>query len=343
MQRTMQLSGGRRSLVTLGTVLVAGLLAACDSTTPTPTSPTVRQAKVNADITLPGCNFDTCTSPPRILFTNLKDGNAEIYSMNADGTSPKRLTFNANVDNFASWSPDYTKIVFASTRINGVFNIFTMNADGSNVQQLTNSGVANTGPRWSPDGTKIAFHRTWDKRRYTIQIMNADGSNLHSLRDLPNVDDGQPAWSPDGTRIAFKSNAADPAYGGYDIWTVRAADGGDPVRLTTTLRAGEPAYSPTGTKIAFTQGSFASLPRGIYLTSAFGSGTPTLITTSAGYDVSPTFRPDGKRIAYASTRMWGGMTPAKWSILTVNLDGKFLSMPSASIFIDNMSPSWGVH
>ena len=343
MQRNMQLPGGRRSLIALGSVLVAGLLAACDSTTPTPTSPTARPAKVNADITLPGCNVDTCTSPPRILFTNAKDGNSEIYSMNANGTDQKRLTFNPATDNFASWSPDYTKVVFASTRTGGVFNIFTMNADGSNVQQLTWAGV-NAWPRWSPDGTKIAFHRTWDKRRYQIMIMNADGSGLHGLRDLPNVDDGQPAWSPDGTRIAFKSNAADPAYGGYDIWTARA-DGGDAVRITTTNNAGEPAYSPTGTKIAFTEGLYGTLTKGIYLTSAFGGGTPTLITTSAGFDENPTFRPDGKRIAYASTRLWGGAMGGnvKWSILTVDLDGKFLSVPSASMFIDNLYPSWGVH
>ena len=33
----------------------------------------------------------------------------------------------------------------------------------------------------------------------------------------------------------------------------------------------------------------------------------------------------------------------RWSILTVDLDGKFLSVPSQSMFIDNSYPSWGVH
>jgi hypothetical protein len=51
-----------------------------------------------------------------ILFASQRDGNYEIYSMNADGSDQRRLTNNPRLDWDPSWSPDKTKIVFMSTR-----------------------------------------------------------------------------------------------------------------------------------------------------------------------------------------------------------------------------------
>ncbi len=71
----------------------------------------------------------------KIAFTSDRDGNFEIYVMNADGRNPTRLTSDPATDNFPAWSPDGTKIAFDSRR-DGNFEIYVMNADGTNPTRL---------------------------------------------------------------------------------------------------------------------------------------------------------------------------------------------------------------
>jgi Tol biopolymer transport system component len=83
----------------------------------------------------------------RMAFQSHRDGNSEIYVMNADGTGLARLTANVSADIEPDWSPDGTKIVFASSRT-GNFQIYVMNLDGSGVARLTNDPVGALEPRW---------------------------------------------------------------------------------------------------------------------------------------------------------------------------------------------------
>ena len=48
----------------------------------------------------------------RIVFTSLKDGDLDIYTMNVDGSDVKRLTTTPGYDGGPWWSPDGTKIVY---------------------------------------------------------------------------------------------------------------------------------------------------------------------------------------------------------------------------------------
>src|SRR3989442_11795477 len=67
-----------------------------------------------------------------IAFTSDRDGNAEIYTMNADGTGQTNLTNNPFFDCCPAWSPDGTRIAFTSNR-DGNVEIYVMNADGTGV------------------------------------------------------------------------------------------------------------------------------------------------------------------------------------------------------------------
>ncbi|MBI1927063.1 PD40 domain-containing protein [Candidatus Poribacteria bacterium] len=85
----------------------------------------------------------------KIAFVSNRDGNYEIYVMNANGSNPINLTRHPAKDMTPSWSPDGTKIAFASDR-GGNFEIYMMNADGSNLVNLTNHPKLDAGPSWSP-------------------------------------------------------------------------------------------------------------------------------------------------------------------------------------------------
>ena len=139
----------------------------------------------------------------KIAFQSNRDGNFEIYAMNADGTSQTRLTTNTSSDIDPSWSADGTKIAFATNR-DGNFEIYTMNANGTGATRLTTNSVTDSQPTWSPDGTKIAFDTLRDGN-FEIYVVNADGTGATRLTNNA-ASDSQPAWSPDGTKIAFKSN-----------------------------------------------------------------------------------------------------------------------------------------
>jgi hypothetical protein len=84
----------------------------------------------------------------RIAFASNRDGNFEIYVMNADGSGVTRLTNNPAND-WPSWSPDGKRIAFDSNR-DGNFEIYVMNADGSGQTNLTNNQAEDWGPSWSP-------------------------------------------------------------------------------------------------------------------------------------------------------------------------------------------------
>ena len=99
----------------------------------------------------------------KVAFQSNRDGNEEIYLMNADGTSQSRLTNNSAGDNQPSWSPDGTKIAFYSNR-DGSDGIYVMDAGGTNQIRLSSNSTFDAVPSWSPffpaislSGTSLSF------------------------------------------------------------------------------------------------------------------------------------------------------------------------------------------
>ncbi len=91
----------------------------------------------------------------RIAFQGYRDGNIEIFIMNADGSDVRRVTNDPGIDLPGSWSPDGTKIAFVSNR-DGNREVYTTNVDGSGVSRLTNNVDRDDDPAWPPDGAKIS-------------------------------------------------------------------------------------------------------------------------------------------------------------------------------------------
>ena len=85
----------------------------------------------------------------QIAFTSRRDGNSEIYVMEADGGNQQRLTENRSNDWFPSWSPNGKRIVFSSDRDRpSGFDIYVMDADGGNPQRLTNNPRTDAHSAW---------------------------------------------------------------------------------------------------------------------------------------------------------------------------------------------------
>src|SRR5216110_2079914 len=211
--------------------------------------------------------------------------------MNADGSTPARLTNIPRSNTQPSWSPDGRQIAFTGTRRVGLteldINIYRMNADGSAQTQLTHNGFPNIGdqdPAWSPDGLRIAFTHT----AQGIHVINADGTGEVAL--APTDFGRDPSWSPDGLEIAFEGTAS-------QIFVMNA-DGSAPRQLTSSSDFNrQPAWSPDGRQIAFETDRDGNAE--IYVMNADGS-SPSNLTNNPADDGQPAWSPaptrSGRRV-----------------------------------------------
>jgi len=231
----------------------------------------------------------------QIAFESSRNGNPDIYVMDADGSNTTRLTNNPASDVNPAWSPDGTKIAFVSARAGfGNDEIYVTDADGSNPTRLTNDSAGDYEPAWSPDGTRIAFGSSRDGND-EIYIMDANGSNPIRLTNNPTADYG-PAWSPDGTKIAFASDRD----GNHEIY-VMDADGANQTNLTNDpADDADPTWSSDGARIAFE--SIRNGNQDIYAMDADGSDQIRL-THDPSDDLGPAWSPDGAKIAFGSSRI----------------------------------------
>ena len=266
----------------------------------------------------------------QIAFASRRDGNTDIYVMNPDGSEQTRLTTNAGLDVSPAWTPDGSKIAFASDRDGtGSTEIYVMNADGSEPTRRTTNAAFDDSPTWSPDGSKIAFMSDRDGN-FEIYVMNADGSEQTRL--TTNVaQDNSPTWSPDGSKIAFMSRRDD---GNFEIYVMNA-NGSEQTRLTTDIDVDDsPAWSPDGSKIAFASGrDLDTVNPEIYVMNADGS-EQTRLTTNAASDDSPTWSPDGSKIAFMSNR------DGNSEIYVMNANGRVQANLTVGSGVDER-PDWG--
>ena len=258
-----------------------------------------------------------------------RDGNPEIYVMNADGSNQLRLTFNTAFDGDPAFSRGGEKIAFMSFR-DGNAEIYVMNVDGSSQTRLTNSAGADIQPTFSPDGSKIAFvsERTG---HLAIWVMNADGSNPVELFD--GIGGNEPEFSPDGTKIIFGGNGG--SGNDSEIWTMNA-DGTGRNNLSQSVDFFEysPSFSPDGTKIVYFRDPKMGSPEPeIYMMNSDGSNKVN-ITNNGGGDQNPTFSADGTRIVFESMRNNNA------EIYVMNVDGTNQTNLTNHNGSD-LSPTWG--
>jgi uncharacterized protein YraI len=106
----------------------------------------VAEAVPVVEAVLPTATPELATTGIRkIAFKSNRDGNWEIYEINADGSGLRRLTNHPATDESPTWSPDGQRIAFYSDR-DGNGEIYVMNADGSSLTRITNHPSYDTSP-----------------------------------------------------------------------------------------------------------------------------------------------------------------------------------------------------
>jgi TolB protein len=246
----------------------------------------------------------------------------EVYVVDYDGANPRRITINRNLNINPAWSPDGRSIAYTSYR-SGMPDILISNIYAGTLEVLTKNSGQNFLPQFSPDGTRIAFMSTRDGNS-EIYVMNRDGSDVRRLTNNPAID-ASPTWSPAGTQIAFTSERT----GTPQIYTVNV-DGSGLIRRSSESYADRATWSPAPfNEIAFAARTGPGFDIKIL---NIASGETRQITFGEGTNESPSWAPNGRHLAFMSTRQ------GRNQIFVVDRDGRNLRQITRDG--NNTTPHW---
>lgn len=263
-------------------------------------------------LVLPGCGgggAEVAQESPAatgLLFTSDRDGNEEIYRMEADGSALQRLTTHPAVDTDGAWSPDGRRIAFRSRR-DGSSDLFLMGSDGRDPVNLARDPAESIddefAPRWAPDQQSLLL--------YTDRFQIGPCSRFHHLARMPisggtasivaevGLSGGQESfdWSPDGRAMVISHRGcgeARPQLLYFDL------ESGEMRPLTDgTHLAIDPRVSHDGRLVVFASEQEDNLD--LYLLD-LDDGALSRLTTHPARDLHPTWSPDDQQIAFTSWR-----------------------------------------
>ena len=288
-----------------------------------------------------GKTTNTNTNLNRIAFSSNRDGNFEIYTMNADGSDVQRVTTATGDDTKPAWSRDKTKLAFVSQR-DGNAEIYVQNiADGKAVgaaQRITNDPAFDGAPSWNPDGTQLVIQSERDQD-IALYVVNVASQSVRRLTQRKGFRDQNPAWSPKGDLIVFQSSEA-PIAGqsypnGIPIYLYTIGINGEGVQQIASAGFSSnqnPAWSPDGAKVTY------ATPRRIATFDLNSKVELFLIPSNQGGYFDPTYSPDGKQVVCAG---YGKNFSPKANLYVLKADGS--STESTALLddsSDNLDPSW---
>jgi len=237
-----------------------------------------------------------------------KKGSKVIKAMDFDGASVYDITRNRSINILPAWSPGGGKLAFTSYMRSNP-DMYTVSAGGGRPKRITLFAGMNTGATWSPDGSKIALTLSKDGNPEIYIVDATSGKILRRLTKNRHIDTS-PAWSPDGTEIAFVSNRE----GGPQIF-VMSASGGNQRRVSKNGDYNtEPTWAPRKGKriLAYTTRDDSKYD---IVSLDLDTKDMVRITQGQGNNEEPSFSPNGRAIAFASSRKSGS------GIYIANADG----------------------
>ena len=200
------------------------------------------------------------------------------------------------------------------------FEIYVASEASGQLTRLTSTRGYDAEASYSPDGQWIAFSSMRDayNRILTpaeqkqlevdpsyfaeIYIMRADGSGQRRLTNVIGYDGG-PFFSPDGTHIVWRRFDAQGLIA--DVWMMQV-DGTDATQITHfASMSWAPFIHPSGEYLLFASNKLGFENFEVYMVDVDGKKEPVRVTYSDGFDGLPVPSPDGRRIAWTSSRGGG--------------------------------------
>jgi TolB protein len=260
----------------------------------------------------------------KIAFANDSTGRKEIYMVDYDGYNLAKLTKDNSIALLPRWSSDSTKIYYTTYRRKNP-DIFAIDLKEGAIKPIIKGDGLNLIGGVSPDDKRIVLTLSRGDNP-NIYLKELESGLLSRLTDKYGVD-GSPSFSPDGKFVTFVSNRS----GNPQIYTLNI-ETKELRRLTKFNWADSPQWSPTGEWIVFAGRLAADHPIDIFIVDITG-GQLRQLTSDAGSNEDPTWSPDGRFIAFTTTR--GG----KRQVYVMDADG---STPHliANIRGDSYTPNW---
>ena len=249
----------------------------------------------------------------------------EVYFADYDGANMRRVTVSRSLNTTPHWAPDARAIAYTSWR-RGFQDVFVSYVYEGRLESPAGGSpdVHNWLPAWSPDGRQLAFtsNRHGNPELY---IMDADGANVRRLTNHPGIDT-TPTWSPQGHQIAFTSDRT----GSPQIYVV-GVDGTGLRRITFESYCDRPTWSPAPyNEIAY---SSRTGPGHDIKVIDIPTSEVRQLTFGLGTNESPSYSPNGRHVAFMSTRGSGSK-----QIWIIGRDGRGLRRLTS--LGNNEMPSW---
>ena len=185
-----------------------------------------------------GSNSAPAWSPDgsKLAVTLSREGGSQIFLVNPDGSSLRRITSSSAIDTEPRFSPDGQWLYFTSDR-GGSPQVYRMPAAGGEPQRVTFDGSYNVSPRLSPDGKMLAYI-TRNGSKFQVALL--DLSNRQGQIVTESDRDESPSFSPNGRMILHAT-----VLGGRGVLSAVSSDGRVKQRLSATAGdVREPAWGP---------------------------------------------------------------------------------------------------
>jgi Tol biopolymer transport system component len=134
----------------------------------------------------------------RIAFSSARSGTHDIWTSGADGSNPRPLISDAEIDSLPAISPDGSRVAFVSSR-GGRRGLWMVAAEGGAPRLLVPVDVVDR-PSWSPDGRRLVYAAEGEDAQIGLWVASADDGTRVAI---PGVRGRSPAWSPSADLIAY--------------------------------------------------------------------------------------------------------------------------------------------